>query len=101
MQVLQTFSQSFNSKNLVEVPQVGDGISGPASRFEAPGHCCRWRPPWRHSRAGTLQPSPRRGMPPRGAASNLRRFPRAVRRCGFWRTTAEEAEAAETTNVGS
>ena len=82
-QVLQTYCQSFNPKDLVEVPQVGDGIAGPAS--EAPGHCCPWHPPRRLSRARVAQPRRCPRSPPRGAAFGLRRFP--------WRTTAEEADA--------
>ena len=75
------FLMNFNPENLFEVPQVGDGISGPAS--EAPGHCCPWHPPRLLSTAGTLQPRPCRSTPPCGAAFGLRRFPGAIGRCGF------------------
>ena len=67
---MQTFSQNFNPEDLVEVPQVGDGISGPAS--EAPGHCCPWNPARRLSRARLAQPGLGPGSPPRGAAFHLR-----------------------------
>ena len=95
----QTFAANanffLNPENLVEVPQDGPRISGPAS--EAPGHCCPWHPPRLLSRATTAQPSPGPRSRPRGGASNLRRFPAfpgLFGRCGF-----AEADDVETTKV--
>ena len=93
------FLMNFNRENFFEVPQVGDGISGPAS--EAPDHCCPWHPPRLLSTARTPQPRLCRCPPPRGAAFGLRQFSR-----GYWplwlrRTTAEEAEAGKWRKLGS
>ena len=84
------FFSEFSIPNLVEVPRVGDGISGPAS--EAPGHRLSWHPPRPRLRAKTAQPRPCRSMPPCGAASNLRRFSRGRRPLWLRQTTAEEAD---------
>ena len=83
------FLMNFNPEKLFEVPQVGDGIFGPACHFEAPGHRSPWRPPRRLSKAGTPQPRRGRWALPSAAAFGLRRFPGAVGRCGFGRTTAQ------------
>ena len=87
------FSQNLKApKKLVEVPQVGDSISAPASHhFEAPGHRWSWRPPRHLLRAKAPQPRLCPSMPPSGAASRLRRFSRAA--------TAKMPTARETTKV--
>ena len=86
---MQTFfSQISIPENPSEVPQVGDGISGPASRFEAPRHNCSWHAPWHLLRAKALQPRRGRCAPHRGAACHLRWFPGPrQRRCQQPRTT--------------
>ena len=86
---MQFFLINFNPEKLFEVPQVGDRIFGPACHFEAPGHRSPWRPPRRLSKAGTPQPRRGRWALPSAAAFGLRRFPGAVGRCGFGRTTAQ------------
>ena len=82
------------------VPQVGEQISGPASRFEAPGPLCPWHPPRPFLRAKALQPRRGRRMLPSGAAWNLRRFPGAVGRCGFRQTTAQRPRPPDDESCG-
>ena len=82
------FPQNSSPKSFLKCP-IGDGISDPASRFEAPGHHYSWHPPQPRSRAEAEQPPRSRTAPLSGAPFRLRRFPP-----GPSADDGEEAEAA-------